>query len=193
MCIAGSTSTPTEGGTGNSGDMIGNMGLGLQIAGMFTGAGASKDASEATKKGYEFQSAVERNKAQVAEWQAQDALERGSNARGRQQLKTAALKGSQRARLAAAGQDLTEGSAFNILADTDYMGGMDERTITDNAEKEAWALRETARTGMSNAAFLQARADSESPSGSMFTSLLGSAGTVATNWYRLKTKSTGAY
>lgn len=194
MCIANNTTQPT-GGTGGSGDMIGNLGLGLQVAGLFTGASAASKASEAAKQGYEFNAAVERNKAIVAGWQADDAIERGQLATGRQQLKTASLKGSQRARLAAAGQNVNDpaSSAFNILADTEFMGKTDELTIGDNASKEAWALRESAKTGFSNAAFLQRRADAENPSGAAFTSLLGNAGAVATNWYRLKSKTTGTY
>lgn len=149
----------------------------------------------------EQQAAVERNKAIVAEHQAKDALWRGSVETTRRQMETSQVAGAQRARFAAAGLDLTEGSAFNILEDTRFMGKYDESIIMHNAEKEAWMYRESARTGMSNAefirnqgatnaGFLRRRAAAESPSRAFTSSLLGSAGQVAASWYGMSRQST---
>jgi hypothetical protein len=143
------------------------------------------------------QAAVERNRATVAEYQAKDAIARGQQSQTQHQLKVAQMRGSQRARFAAAGLSLEEGSAAAILMDTDFMGKTDELTIADNAEKEAWAFRESARVGMTNADFLarqgathaaqfRARAGMEDPSRAFSTSLLGGASQVATSWYGMK-------
>ena len=165
---------------------IGNVGLGLQVAGLFSGSRAASDASKATRAAYEHQAAVEKHRAQVAGYQAADARERAKQGIFKTQLNKAALKGAQKARFAAAGLDVNEGSAFNILMDTEYMGKTDELTIADNAEKEAWMFLESAKTGESNAAFLAARAAAEDPSRAAMNTLLGGAGQVASTWYRLR-------
>lgn len=154
-------------------------------------ANAAKTASAANRQALEYQAAVERNKATMLRYQAKDALERGTQARFQHQLRTAQLKGAQRARLAAAGIDLNEGSALNTLLDTDFLSRQDELTIADNAEREAWVFRESAKTGMANADFIRRRAAMENPNQAKFTSLLGSAGQVASSWYSMY--STGAF
>lgn len=157
---------------------------GMQVAGMVTQAQAARDQSKAAKKGYEYQAVVNRNNAMVAEWQAQDALQRGARTEQQQQLKTAQLKGSQRARAAANGVAIDEGSPLAILQDTDYMGDMDARTIRDNTAKEASGFRSQSANYSNDAQLLQGRADAESPNRAMFNSLLGSAGSVSDSWYR---------
>ena len=158
----------------------------LMAVGALSSANAAKDASQATKDSYDHNAGVEANKARVLDYQAKDAVRRGQTQQTSQQLKTAQIKGAQRARFAAAGVDVNEGSAFNVLMDTEYFGKLDEMTIADNAEKEAWALRESARTGYSNADFLRRRAAAENPEKAYQSSMLGSAGTVASSWYGRK-------
>lgn len=165
--------------------IIGGAGMGLQILSTITGANAAYDSSKADKTAYAFQAAVERNRAQVQDWQAADALARGSNEAFQYGLKAGALRGSQVARSAAGNKALDEGSPYNITADTDYIAHLDMATIGDNAAKEAWALRMSAQTTRSNAAMLQARSDAVNPSKSRTASLLGSAGQVAAGWYRM--------
>lgn len=185
---------------------------GLMVVGAIQQAQAAKANSKANQQLYthqanmntavgEQQAAVERNRATVAEYQAKDALERGAMERTQRQLQTKQLTGAQRARFAAAGLDLNEGSAAAVLADTRFLGERDELIIQDNANKEAWMYRESARTGMSNADFirrqsvtntdfLRRRAASENPSGAFTTSLIGSAGQVASSWYGMSRQST---
>lgn len=162
----------------------GSIGTGLQVAGVVSGTMAAGRQAEATKSAYEYQSAVNRNNAQVAEWQAQDALQRGAKAEQAQRLKAAQLKGSQRASLAARGIALDEGSPLAILQDTDYMGEMDALTLRSNAAKEAWGLRSQSAGYASDAGMLRARADATSPSSAAFDTLLTGAGSVASNWYQ---------
>lgn len=170
---------------------MGSIGTGLQIAGAVSGAYGSYQQSKATKAAYEYQAAVNRNNAQIAQWQAADAITRGQKAEQAQRLKTAQLKSSQRAAFAARGVALDEGSALNILDDTDYMGEMDALTIRDNAAREAWGLRNQATGYSSDASMLSSRANAESPMGSAFGSLLTGAGVVADSWYKRKLKTEG--
>lgn len=151
------------------------------------GAGAravgAYNESRANKTAYNAQGQVAENNAQIAEWQAQDALARGDRAVYTQRLKTRQLKGTQRVRMAANNVDLGYGSAVEILTDTDYFGEMDAATLHDNAAKEAWALRNQARNFTSEASLMRNRAGMENPMLAGATSLLSSAGRVAGNWY----------
>lgn len=168
---------------------MGQIGTGLQIAGMVSGAMGAANQSKATQQGYDYQAAVNRNNAQVAEWQAKDALARGAKSEQAQRLKAAQLKSTQRAGFAARGVALDEGSPLNILQDTDYMNETDALTIRDNAAKEAWGHRVQGAKYSSDAAMLSARAGAESPSGAAFSSLLTSGGAVASSWYNRRTKT----
>jgi len=166
--------------------------MGLQIAGVASGVLGAYRQSQAAKQAYEYQASVERNNAQITEWQAQDAVTRGQKAEQAQRLKAAQLKSSQRAGFAARGVALDEGSPLNILNDTDYMNELDSLTIRDNAAKEAWGHRVQAGNATSNASMLSARAGAESPLGSAFNTLLTGSGAVADSWYRRKMQTTGA-
>ena len=176
---------------GISAATMGQIGTGLQVAGMVSGAFGAANQSKATQQAYDYQAAGNRNNAQIAEWQAQDATTRGAKSEQAQRLKVAQLKSSQRAGFAARGIALDEGSPLNILQDTDYLGELDALAIRDNASREAWGARTQASNYSSDAAMLSARADAESPSGAAFSSLLTSGGAVASSWYNRKTKTTG--
>jgi len=155
----------------------------MQYAGAAMSAVGSMQQSQAAKQAYGMQSQVAANNAQVAEWQAQDAIARGNTNATRQRMQTNQVKGTQRARMAANGVDLGVGSALDILTDTDYFGEIDANTISDNAAKEAWAIRQQASGLKAESSIFQNRADSESPLMAGATSLLTSAGKVSGNWY----------
>ena len=159
---------------------------GMQIAGTVAGAYGAYNQSKATKQSLEYQSAVARNNAEYSESQARDAIRRGQVAENDVRRRTAQLEGSQRARLAANGIDLGEGSALNILLDTDYFGEMDALNVRDNASREAAGLRTQSSNQIGNANLLDARAGMESPMGAAATTLLTGAGAVASSWYRNK-------
>jgi hypothetical protein len=159
--------------------MLQALGAGMSVASAYSNSQASKAA-------YGAQAQINRNNAQVAQWQAQDALARGDRAVYQSRLKTNQLKGTQRARMAASGVDLGTGSALNILTDTEYFGEIDAATLKDNAAKEAWALRNQASNFTSESDLLKSRADSESPLMAAGTSLLSSAGRVAARWYEAR-------
>lgn len=161
----------------------GSFGTALQLGGSAASAYGAYTNSRNAKAAYAAQGQIAANNATIAGWQAEDALARGAREAGRQRLKTRQLKGTQRAALAANGVDLGVGSALNILTDTDYFGEIDANTITDNAAKEAWAIRAQAAGFQSEASLLRSRADMESPMLAAGTSLLTSAGKVAGNWY----------
>lgn len=164
--------------------MSGGISASTVVMGVAAGMSAygSYQSSKANKAATAYQAGVSANNAQIAQWQAQDALQRGATAEQQQRLRTAQLKGSQRARLAASGVALDYGSALNILEDTDYMGEQDALTVRNNAAKEAWAYRNQAAGALSDSSMLQSRANAESPGLAGFSSLLTGAGLVASRW-----------
>lgn len=161
------------------GDLLtGFMGLGTAVR-----AVGSYESSKMTKKALETQAVVNQNNAQYADWQAEDALQRGADAEVAHGVKVANLRGTQRATLAARGVALEEGSPLNILADTEQMGAADAAVIRANAGKEAWGHRVQASNYRNNAGVLNARADAENPLLNASSTLLTGAGMVADRWY----------
>lgn len=160
------------------------VGVGMQAYGSY-------QQSQSQKAAYKYQSQVNANNAKIAEWQAQDALTRGAKAEQQSQLKTAKLRGSQRAALAANGVALDEGSPLSILQDTDYMGGQDVATIHGNAAKEAWSYRNQGAGYASDSDMLSATAGAINPAAAGATSLLTGGGQVADSWYRHSKTTSG--
>lgn len=177
--------TAGEAGTRSGSDALKYGGLGLAGLGLFLGTGAAYDKAKADKLAYATQAAVERNSAAVDELRAGDATTRGQDQAFAIGLKASQVEGAQRARMAAGGADLNEGSALHILDDTHYMAHLDMATAGDNAAKEAWALRESAKMKRSNADLYDARSAAESPLRSAASTFLTGAGSVASSWYKI--------
>lgn len=115
--------------------------------------------------------------AALADQQAADALARGQSNEFNSRLKTAQLKGTQTARMAANGVALDSGSPLDVLTSTDMMGAVDANTIRDNAAKEAYGYK-------SQAANYRAQAASSNPWSAGLSTLLSATGTVASRWYK---------
>jgi hypothetical protein len=168
--------------------------MALGAASLVMGGISAYQQSASAQASMEYQAQVARNNAITAEYQAQDAIKRGEVAEAEQRRRTAMMKGSQTARLAANGLDISEGSALNILSDTDWMGEQDALTVRDNASREAWAYRQQGANSQSNSNMLQASADAQNPLLSGATSIMTNPalGTVANKWYTMSgNKTTG--
>lgn len=172
-------------------ETVGNIGLGMDVAGVLTHTLGAYKKSEGEQTAYKFQSKVARNNAEIAEMQAKDAILRGQTNEHNTRLKTANLKGEQIASFAARGLDLGVGSPLDILTDTDFMGERDALLVRDNAAKEVWGLRNTAQNYTSNADLLDWRADQQNPIADAAGTLLTGAGKVASSWYALRNRTTG--
>ena len=85
--------------------------------------------------------------------------------------------------MAANGIALGEGSAADVEASTDVMRETDRATLEINAMRAAFGQRMQASNARSQAAMSRANAAGISPGLSAATSLLGSAGRVASGWY----------
>lgn len=131
------------------------------------------------------QAAIAEINAQLSEQAAQTALAAGQREEQSSRLRTAQLKSGQRVALAANGVDLGSDTAVNILTSTDFMGESDANTLASNAVRNAWGYRTQGANYRSEALVSQATASGISPGMSAASSLLGSASSVATNWYSL--------
>lgn len=142
-------------------------------AAALTAASAYQQAN-ARKASSEYQAQVANNNAQVANWQAQDAKERGDVNAANLRRKYASLQGTQEATLAARGLDISEGSANAILTDTDFFGDYDQRLARSNSQREAYGFRVRAGNFTGDAGSYSAAANADNPFGSAVTAGAGS-------------------
>jgi hypothetical protein len=178
--------------TDASAGSVTNAAVTAQVAGGLSSAYGAYSRSVADRNALRYQAQVQDNAAEVSDWRAQDAVQRGQIAEANARMKAGGVAGAQRATFAARGLSLDTGSAYNILSDTKYMSDVDAATIRDNTAKEAWALRTSAGTERANAGALRARAGFENSGFAFTNSLLTSAGAVASSWYRLRSAKLGA-
>jgi hypothetical protein len=134
---------------------------GMQVLGGIAGAGEARAAGRAQAAGYNQQ--------------ADAALAQAKNRAAQERDRYNRIAASQRANLGAAGIDVNQGSALDLLADTDAEGAVSAMQLLYSGELDAWNAR-------SKASFAQAEARSKSRSsllggvmGGLSTGLMGAA------------------
>lgn len=120
--------------------------------------------------------AVAGNNAIVAQQKSDDALARGEQDAIAARRAASQQVGQQRAAFSARGIDISEGTPADIIDQTDFFGQTDVATARTNARKESWGYQ--AQKGG-----FEAQAAASNPWKMASGSLLGSAGSVASNWY----------
>lgn len=175
----------------NVSNILAALGVGSMAVGALTGSVSAYRGAKADRQAARWQADVQRNNAQIAEWEARDALERGADEVQRHQLKVADLKSTQRASFASRGILLSEGSPLRILTDTDFLGELDANVIRRNAAREATSHRNRAATATSNAELLDYQADEINPLMAGTTALLNGVTSVASKWYAYRTGASG--
>jgi hypothetical protein len=130
-------------------------------------------AAKTQKAQAEYQGKVAANNAKAAEWQAEDAIQRGNAAADNVRRRGGQTAGSQRAAMAAAGLDIGTGSALSILEDTDYFNQLDQNTVRDNAAREAWGYKVQGSNAQATAQMYQSTANGINP---LFEGVKGGAG-----------------
>ncbi len=161
--------------------------VGSVIGTAFSAVGQMQQGKAAAAQA-EYQAAVGRNNAILAQRAADDARLRGDEAARREASKNKQLMGRQRAVLAANGVLVDQGSALDITGDTAEIGKLDELTIRSNAEREALGYEAQGMNFNASSQLNQMRADNATSSGmgSAFGTVLTGAGTVASKWYQFK-------
>lgn len=172
--------------------MAGVMGFGAitQAQGAKAQASSAKDAAYQQQASLLYQEKVDKNNAQIAEWQRQDSIRQGNRQEQDMRMQAAQFRSRQKTGIAANGIALDSDTALDILTSTDYLTERDAMTIQDNALRQAWGY-EVQKTNFSDnaqvrqyeAARVGANAASISPGRAFTTSLLGSATAAAPSLY----------
>jgi hypothetical protein len=157
----------------------------LMVIGAIGSAFGSYYQAKAQRTQLRLQADISRINARVAEGAAQSTLLAGQRQEQATRLKTAKLKSTQRATMAARGIDLGSDTALTILTGTDVMGEIDANTVAANAVRAAWGYRTEGTNSQIAASMSEANARGVSPMASATSSLLGNAGSVASTYYSL--------
>jgi hypothetical protein len=163
-----------------------------QAYGAYSSAQGSKSAMQSQANIANTMAEIAEINAQGANFSAEQTLLSGQRREQNVRLKGAQLKSSQRASMAANGIDLGSQTPVNILTSTDLMVDEDARAVALDSLRAAWGYR-TQSTNYVNEAIskraqangLNTTANAINPFLSGASSLLSSAGSVATNWYMM--------
>jgi hypothetical protein len=171
-------STSTIFTPGNVNLALGSAGGALSLIGAITKANNTITADNA-------QANTLTQNAVNAEQAAASAVTTGQATAGNAQTKGAQTVASQRAAMAANGIDIdAAGTAQNVQNSTQYVTQQNVETINANAARAAMGYTQQSQADISNAAAYRAAAASVSPTMAGATSLLTSASSVASTWYR---------
>jgi hypothetical protein len=141
-----------------------------QARGQKTALGYEAPAAELQAKAAE-QNAL--NTFSIGEREASEILRQGG-----------VVKSAQRVAYAANGIDVNaEGTPQRVAAGTELMRRVDAENLRLNAVRSAFGARTEAAGQRGQAAVSRATADAISPTGSAFTTLVGEAGRVGSQWY----------
>lgn len=171
---APATSSWTAGDTTGA---LGVAGMGAKLFSTLSGASAARTADNA-------QADAAATNALIAERAAASAITSGQTQASDTAVRGAQTVASQRAALAANGVDVNSGTAANVQASTKWVTDQNIDTITANAARAAMGYTQQSQNYSNASGAYRAAADSVSPVTAGATSLLTSATSVASDWYR---------
>lgn len=156
-----------------------SFGAGMSFVGSIIGAQMQKDQLRS-------QARIAEINAEVADSNARQITRAGTIEESRVKLAGAQAKGEQRAQLAGSGIDIAgSNTALARLTGTDVITEVDANTVRANALRAAWGQRFEAGDMRRQANTFRSEASSISPALAGMTSLINSAGSVASSWYSL--------
>lgn len=163
-----------------------NLGVATAVIGALQSGMGAFFSTQSVKNNLENQAALNAINARMAESTAQSILKAGERAQGDVSLRAGKVKSSQKARQGARGVAIGVGSAAEEIATTDLMKETDRWTINANALMQAGAAR-LQGVNFSNQSLMQGTsARSLNPYMAASSTLLDSASTVASSWYKFK-------
>jgi hypothetical protein len=144
-----------------------------------------RQAGKAAMAQAEYQAAVGRNNAILAQRAANDARARGEVAAADAVRRGNQLIGRQRAILAGNGVLVDEGSALDLTSETAGLNKLDELTIRSNAEREALGYEAQGMNfkGQAEMDLLAGTSARSAANTAAFGTALSGIGSVATKWY----------
>lgn len=157
----------------------------LMGAGAVTNTIGTYFGARSQKNALQYQANIGDLNARMSDRAAEVELLRGQREEQSVRLKTAGVKSSQRAAIAANGIDLGSETATRILTSTDVMGEIDANTVAANAIASAWGYRMQGVQFRNEAAVNRATAKGINPTVAAMSSLLTNGGQVAGSWYSL--------
>lgn len=180
-----------------------NPALAFQAVTVAMTAYGAYSESKAEKESLNYEEAMQKNNAKVAEnnraladQQAEDTKQRGEVEAQNHLRQVAALKSSQKTKMAANGLALNEGSPLSLLEDTDFQGNYDADTMRSNAARDAWGsqvqgmnYQAQANDLKSSAALTATKAKQIKPG---MSALTAGAGSVDSKWSSIKSGSQSA-
>jgi len=133
----------------------------ITVAAVSAAAGTTMSVLSAvqTQQANEFNSDVAKNNAKQSEQQAQLTLEQGREQERLQRLRTAQVKGSQRASYSASGVVVDQGSALDTIFDTTQKGEYDALTMRQNSAYQAYGANVQANDLKAQSSLYQNSAD----------------------------------
>lgn len=142
---------------------------------------SSIQQGKAANKQAQFQAAVSRNNAILAEQQADDSLRRGRLAERQKRLQLSKAEGSQVAAFAANNVAINEGSPLDVLEFTAEQGELEALSIRNAAEREATGFRARGADLSAQATLFEAAGAQAQKAGTFkaFGTLLGGASQIA--------------
>lgn len=131
-----------------------------------------------------YQAAVARNNAILADRNAKLAIQAGDVKEQAKRRETAGLIGAQRAAYAAHGVDVNVGSPVDIQSDTAMLGELDALTIRNNAQREAYGYKIQGDSAGAEAGLFGQQAQGDMLAGWVGSvgSLIGGASSVGDKW-----------
>jgi hypothetical protein len=154
------------------------------LANLYGSSQVAKYNLKSQKSALKYQAEMAAINARVAEISARSALEAGKHEAAQTGMQYGALRGRQRATLAANGVDLGVGSAAEIQASSAIMKQIDLNTIKANSVRTAWGIRTQGVNSQAEARMFSASASGISPSSGAMSTFLTGAGSVASRWYQ---------
>jgi len=173
--------------------MLGIIGSVSTAIGTYYAAKSQQYQLKSQALSLEFQQSMSQINARQSEFQAQSILQAGERQVGQLTMRYGKAQGARRASTAASGVSLGVGSTAEVEASQNIAKEIDALTINANTVRASEEAR-LRGVGFENQALLQgvsaqnlnASAGTLSPFGSAATSLIGSASSLATNWFRDK-------
>ncbi len=123
---------------------LATIGVLAGLAGTAAGAVGAYQSAQAQNEAAEHNAEVATFNASVADRQSADAQKRGAQEEKRHRIEVGKMKGTQRSNLAASGVLIGQGSASDIISNTDFLGEQDAMTIRENTAREVWGHKNTA-------------------------------------------------
>lgn len=159
---------------------------GVSIGGGALKAFGEMQAGDAKASELKYKAAVSRLNKQIAEQNSEYALASGEQAAARKGLETMFVLGRQTVAQAANGFDVNSGTNVEVRESTQRLGYMDQGVIREEAGRKAYGYRIKAASEEAEAQASELAAANVKKASRIqaISTILGSAGSVASKWYQ---------